>query len=90
MFAINPLPYFTKKLTKLVRNNPKLKMKVLETVKLLSENPQEPILKSHKVGEYFSSRVTGDLRIIWDYNETKIQMLDLIDIGGHSGNKGVY
>jgi len=38
----------------------------------------------------FSSKVTGDLRIIWNFNEDQIQVIDLLDIGGHSGNGKVY
>ncbi len=38
----------------------------------------------------FSSRVNSDLRIIWDYSNNIPQVLDLIDIGGHSGKNKVY
>jgi mRNA interferase YafQ len=59
-------------------------------LKLLGQDPWEPSLKSHKVntelfGKVFSSSVTSDLRIIWNYNKnTKlIEVLELLDIGGH-------
>lgn len=43
----------------------------------------------------FSSRVTGNLRIIWRYAEKEgslkeLQIISLVDVGGHSGAKKVY
>ena len=50
--------------------------------------------------DVFSSSVTGDIRIIWRYLDEniksktieilEIQVLELLDIGGHSGGKSVY
>lgn len=70
-------------------------MELFEHIKKLAENPNNPSLKSHKVdtpkfGKAYSSRVTGDLRIIWEYSKGGFQILDLLDIGGHSGKGGVY
>ena len=56
---------------KLTKNNPKIKKAVTKTIDLLEIDPFYPSLKSHKVntrdGKKFSSRVTGDIRIIWDF-----------------------
>jgi mRNA-degrading endonuclease YafQ of YafQ-DinJ toxin-antitoxin module len=83
--------YFKKKLAKLIKHNPKVDQKIETTLQLLSVNPLEQKLCSHKVGEYWSSRVTGDIRIIWIYGEDReVRVLELFDIGGHSGNRGVY
>jgi mRNA-degrading endonuclease YafQ of YafQ-DinJ toxin-antitoxin module len=61
---------------------------------LLANDPATPKLKTHKVlieGErLFSSSVTGDLRIIWRYAPTGLEVIDLLDIGGHEGGKKVY
>ncbi|MGL4609039.1 MAG: hypothetical protein ACRCYY_05050 [Trueperaceae bacterium] len=65
-----------------------------QTLTLLAENPTAPKLKTHKVtieGErVLSSSVTGDLRIIWRFRETDLEMIDLLDIGGHEGSNKVY
>lgn len=52
-------------------------------------------LITHKVGtknlgKRYSSRVDGDLRLIWDFDENDRLILLLLDIGGHSGAKKVY
>lgn len=61
----------------------------------METDPKAPSLKSHMVnssrhGKRWSSRVTGDLRIIWDFNKDKINILDILDLGGHSGKNKVY
>jgi mRNA-degrading endonuclease YafQ of YafQ-DinJ toxin-antitoxin module len=95
MHTVNQTPYFLKKAKKLLDRNSKLIQKTANTIEKLKLNPNNPSLKSHKVitpkfGTVFSSRVTGDLRIIWDFDGDNITVIDLLDIGGHSGGKGVY
>ena len=38
----------------------------------------------------YSSAVTGDLRILWQFHPTEADTIELLDIGGHSGSKKVY
>jgi len=38
----------------------------------------------------YSSRLTNDLRIIWNFENGKTKVLDVFDIGGHSGKSKVY
>ena len=84
--------YFVKKYQKLTNNNPQIKKTAERTIINLSQDPRNPSLGSHKVnspkfGECVSSRVTGDIRIIWRYkdkNKLEIEILELIDIGGHN------
>lgn len=98
MYLLNQKPSFARKLKKLLKKNRSLAKPVARTLTLLKVNPKAAPLKSHKViaidgSQAFSSRVTGDLRIIWRYaNEAaeQVQILDLIDIGGHEGSKKVY
>jgi mRNA-degrading endonuclease YafQ of YafQ-DinJ toxin-antitoxin module len=65
-------------------------------LKILAEDPEHPTLKTHKVNaiiaksQLYSSSITGDIRIIWDYNNGNINIIDLLDIGGHSGKDKVY
>ena len=83
-----------KKYKKLTAKNKDLQEKIQETLKILLENPFHAKLKTHKVqitnyGIVHSSSVTQDIRIIWDIENDKIT-ITLLDIGGHSGSKGVY
>ena len=86
--------HFRKKYSKLTKNNSKLIKQVEKTLLQLAENPKHKGLKSHKIkssnfGEVISSRVSGDIRIIWKSVDEKLVLL-LLDIGGHSGTNSVY
>ena len=79
---------------KLIANNKQLQKKVQDTLSLLVDDPFHNKLKTHKVqisnyGNVYSSSITGDIRIIWDFEKEKVTII-LLDIGGHSGSKGVY
>jgi mRNA-degrading endonuclease YafQ of YafQ-DinJ toxin-antitoxin module len=50
------------------------------TTEFSVENPESV---SHKVGEFWSCRVTGDIRIIWEYKDGELVLL-LLKIGGHN------
>lgn len=83
-----------KKYLKLTTKNPKLQEKILDALVLLQSNPGDPKLKTHKVyirnfGQVYSSSVTGDIRLIWNYAD-KMIIIYILDIGGHSGKQGVY
>jgi mRNA-degrading endonuclease YafQ of YafQ-DinJ toxin-antitoxin module len=73
-----------------------LKKRLIKTLEQLVENPSYKGLKSHivnspKVGvNVWSSTVSGDLRLIWDYDkDDKIRIL-LLKLGGHTGKNKVY
>jgi len=95
-YRLNPSKYFQKKYEKQVAKNPKLNNQTFEVFTKLSADPKDVSLKSHKVstpkfGDCISNSVNGDLRIIWNYNESfDLEIIDLIDIGGHSGKNSVY
>jgi len=79
----------------LVRRDSKLKKKIVKVLKLLALDPRQASLKSHKVatrkfGERWASRVSGDLRIIWDYDENNRLTILVLALGGHSGKQRVY
>jgi addiction module RelE/StbE family toxin len=95
VYRINTKPSFDKTYKKLIKKDAALKSKVQKVFELLSENPNYPSLKSHKVqtpnfGECWSSRVTGDIRLIWDFDEDDNVIILVLDIGGHSGSSKVY
>jgi mRNA-degrading endonuclease YafQ of YafQ-DinJ toxin-antitoxin module len=86
---------FENKADKLVRQDSLLKKKLEKALKLLSDNPLYPSLRTHKVDskeftDVWSSWVTGDIRIIWKYSHDQILIIILLDIGSHSGNRRVY
>ena len=94
MYELQTTSNFRKKYIKLAEKNKKLQNSVQKTLEQLKVNPRYKALKTHKVflsqyGEVYSSFVTGDVRIIWIQIENRLIIL-LLDIGGHSGNKGVY
>ena len=85
---------FERSYKKYVKGNISLKKIIDQKIIILTENPFSNNLKTHKVntrnyGIRYSSRVTGDLRIIWDFFDSKTTIMALT-IGGHSGNKKVY
>ena len=95
-YKLNPNKYFQKKYKKLVAKNSQLNNQIFEVFTKLSADPKDISLKSHKVntpkfGDCISSSINGDLRIIWKYNEElDLEIIDLFDIGGHSGKNSVY
>jgi mRNA-degrading endonuclease YafQ of YafQ-DinJ toxin-antitoxin module len=95
MFTLHTSEYFKKKYQKLTKDNSKLKENLKKALKLLETDPFSVSLKTHKVNTKnnflaYSSRVTGDIRIIWNFEQEKANILDLIDLGGHSGSSKVY
>ncbi len=86
MFEVEFTQYFVKQYKKLIKNNKTLENRIDVALIKLSENPERV---SHKVGDFWSARITGDIRIIWEYKNNQMVLL-LLKIGGHSGNKSVY
>ncbi len=79
----------------LIKNNHELEKRTEKALRLLKNNPSYPSLKSHKVntrnfGEKWSSWITGDLRIIWDFDETEGKIIILLAITKHSGSHREY
>lgn len=98
MYQLNRKAYFSRKLKKLLKKDPGLTPVVIEVLTALAKNPRDQKLRSHKVIAKYDGNLalavdlSGDLRIIWRYGERRetIQILDLIDVGPHSGSKKVY
>ncbi len=98
MYSLSFRPKFLRKYRK-YQKQASLRKKIDQTLELLSLDPRSPKLRSHNHKVFdstgmpaFSSSVTNDIRIIWDYDHTVKQgyVLDIIDIGGHSGSSKVY
>lgn len=93
MYILKPTKNFVRKYKKLIKNNPILEVQILKVLKQLRKDPFYSGLKSHKlkgIDNLYSSWVNGDIRILWDFDDSNNLVLLLIDIGGHSGTKGVY
>lgn len=86
-YIIHRTKSFNRVLRSLVKkNNPLLKY-FEKAVKALGVDPFSAGLKSHKVnslqyGEVYSSRVTGDIRILWDFDRDGNVIL-LLTVGGN-------
>lgn len=95
MFTLKITATFAVTRGKVVGNNEALNKRIKVTIQKLALNPAHPSLQSHKVntrnyGIRWSSWVTGDLRIIWDYDTEQRLVIVLLDIGTHSGANKVY
>jgi mRNA-degrading endonuclease YafQ of YafQ-DinJ toxin-antitoxin module len=97
LFEVKFKKYSFKKLQKILKKNPNLKDKIDTAYEKLKNNPFDITLGTHKVnskkfGLKYSSSITGDLRFIWDFDteNLKIKIIQIFDIGGHSGVDGVY
>lgn len=95
MFDFNFTDYFDKKYKRVTKGNKSLKKQVYKSLNLLSNNPEHPSLKSHPIRVnkntvVWSSWVNKSIRIIWNYSDNQIQIIDLLDIGPHDGSNKVY
>ncbi len=94
-FLINFTGDFEIKFQKFFSKNKLLVKKIDKTINLLEQDPFYSSLKSHKVitkegKKAFSSRVIGDIRLIWNYQNGVVKIIDIIDISYHSGKYKVY
>lgn len=75
---------FEKHFKERIAPNRKLQERFYQRLSLLIENPQDPILRRHRLkGKdkfYWSFSVTGDIRVIYRIEEDS---LFLYDIGSH-------
>lgn len=93
-YKVQTTQKFERSLKKIIKKDKNLSRLIIETLKKLGKSPFSQGLNTHKVqsrkyGIVYSSKVTGDIRILWvlDKNETIIITLT---VGGHSGNNSVY
>lgn len=86
MYNLKPSKFFAKQYKKIIKNNIVLEKRIDVALTKLTNNPESV---SHKVDEFWSCRVTGDVRIIWEYQNGEPCLL-LLKIGGHPGTNKVY
>jgi mRNA-degrading endonuclease YafQ of YafQ-DinJ toxin-antitoxin module len=85
---------FEKAYKSYIKKDKQLKEKFDVNILKLLNDPFYKGLRTHKVntrdhGLKYSSKLTGDLRIIWDFSENSSSVI-LLTIGGHSGKDKVY
>lgn len=95
MFSLKITATFVFTREKIAGKDESLNKRIKTTLQKLAVNPSHPSLQSHKVntqlyGVRWSSWVTGDIRIIWDYEREQRLIIIILDIGTHSGTHKVY
>lgn len=88
MYTLDFAKPFNEGYKKLVKRHTELVSRIDKALGMLAENPFHPSLHTHKVdtrnfGKKYSSRVTGDIRIIWDYPRGEKQRVLLLAIDTH-------
>lgn len=95
MYELHFTKTFAPSYQALIKGNKELEQRTEKALRLLKSDPAYPSLKSHKVdtknfGKKWSSWITSDLRIIWDFEEEKKLIILLFTIAKHSGSHREY
>ncbi len=95
MYTPVSTPTFDETYKKLIKGNQEKEKRTQKAIDLMRKDPFYPSLKSHKVntrnfGEKWSSWITGDLRIIWDFDKEEELIIILFAITKHSGSHRQY
>lgn len=95
MYTLRFLQSWENSYSSIIEGNQILEKRTAKALMLLMNDPFYPSLQSHKVntrnfGEKWSSFITGDLRIIWDFDEIEKQIILLFAITKHSGSHREY
>jgi len=89
MYQLVPSYNFRKQFFKLVKKDPLLIKRIDKATSFLKDAPFHPSLNTHtvgnnkKYGSIYSSRVTGDIRILWAISPSEQLVIILLKIGGH-------
>lgn len=94
-YSFKPTKHFKRRYNSLTKRNKILKKRVSKTLKIMRTDPFYRGLNTHKVdsldfGIHYASTVTGDIRIIWNFNKDNNIIILLLTIGGHTGKRKVY
>jgi len=97
-FVLHYTSKYERDFKKIVRKDKLLASKVRDVSEKLSVNPFSIGLRTHIVrisslGRVYSSKVSGDIRILWTLEDWTLEEEDIIllhRIGGHSGSSNVY
>ena len=86
-YELQPAPSFTRDVKKFKRQKSIIKQ-LRQVLEKMIEDPFENSLRTHQVnipfiGKVWSSRVTGDLRIIWEFDSKNKLVIIIIRFQGH-------
>ncbi len=92
-FVIHLTAKYKKEFKRLTKKNRELAFRIVSVLKKLRKDPSNPGLRTHIVyssygARTYTSRVSGDIRILWRFEDGNIILL--LTIGGHSGSRKVY
>ena len=78
---------YAKDLRKILKKNKDLTLRIERAVIRILRDPFSPSLRTHQVnipslGKVYSSRISGDVRILWTFEEEGVILLQRV--GGHS------
>jgi len=95
MYILTYTKTFDESYSEIITGDQKKEKRTHKALNLLRLDPFYPSLKSHKVatrnfGERWSSWITGDLRIIWDFDKEQRLIILLLAITEHSGTHREY
>lgn len=84
---------FLKRIKKVYKKDKFLYARYLKFLEKMAKDPFAENLLTHKVNSknhnlVYSSRVTGNIRVLWLLEEGRVILL--LDIGGHEGSNKVY
>lgn len=87
-YSINFTSQFLRKFKKLSKKDRLIVKNTRNVLHQLAIDPFQPNLHTHKYKKDYSTRVTGDIRIIWNF--TGDNEITLYNFGGHEGKVSVY
>lgn len=95
MYILRFLKPFNPTYDALIKGDEEKEKRTRKALNLLRQDPFYPSLNSHKVntrsfGERWSSWITGEIRIIWDFDEEQRLTIILLVITEHSGTHKEY
>jgi len=95
MYTLRFVESFQSTYKALIKGNQINENKAKKAFNFLRHNPFYPSLKSHKVntrnfGEKWSSWITGDLRIIWDFDKKEPRRIIIFAVTSHTGTHKEY
>jgi mRNA-degrading endonuclease YafQ of YafQ-DinJ toxin-antitoxin module len=89
MYELVPSNNFRKQYFKLIEKDSLVGKRIDKVTNFLQVNPFHPGLNTHVIGNHrkygniYSSRVTGDIRILWAISPSEELVILLLKIGGH-------
>lgn len=95
MYVLIYTKTFDESYTKIIAGDKEKAKRAKKALNLLHLDPFYPSLKTHRIntrnfGARWSSWITGDLRIIWDFDEEQRLTILLLAITTHTGTHREY